>query len=410
MGTPVVAVDFGASSIRVCRVELGDEPPTLAVVHRHEHGPVRDADGHLRWDWPRLVSEMRRGLDIALGSGPVASIGIDTWGVDYGLLDAAGELIEPPFSYRDGRTSGYREVVDRLGPRRLYEIAGVQLLPFNTIFQLAAHDREAIDRAEHLVMLPELLLHHLTGEVTAERSSAGTTGLLDVRRGVWSAELCDSIRVDPALLPEIRSAGTLMGRWRGIPVHLVGGHDTASAVVAGAAEGEAFVSSGTWLLVGREQLLPNTTEAARCAGFTNEQGALGGVRLLRNVAGWWLLEECRRSWGDVDLPGLLRAASTVSGDVPVIDATDDRFFAPTDMDAEVRAAAGLTTDADRATVARCVVESMAATTAAVIADLGEVDGARVFGGGSRARPYPDALRARTDLAVTVGPTEAAALG
>ena len=170
MGTPVVAVDFGASSVRVCRVELGDEPPTLAVVHRHEHGPVRDAGGHLRWDWPRLVSEMRRGLDIALGSGPVASIGIDTWGVDYGLLDAAGDLIEPPFSYRDGRTTGYREVVD-LSPAndsRFIDAVGESGHPlsrhyddFLNDWQAVRHRKMRMDRAEiehgaigHLRLMP----------------------------------------------------------------------------------------------------------------------------------------------------------------------------------------------------------------------------------------------------------------
>ena len=407
-----MAVDFGASSIRVCRVELGDAPPKLAVVHRYEHGPVPDAHGHLRWDWPRLVAEMRRGLEIALDAGPVASIGIDTWGVDYGLLDAAGHLVEIPLSYRDERTGEYRGVAERVGEKRLYEIAGLQLLPFNTIFQLAVHDRGALDRAEHVVMLPELLAHHLTGEITAERTSAGTTGLLDLRTGTWSGELCDAIGLNPALLPEIRPAGTSVGRWNGIPLHLVGGHDTASAVVAGAADGEAFASSGTWMLVGREQARPDTTERARRSGFTNEQGAFGNIRFLRNSAGWWVLERCRRSWSSVDLLTLLREASAVAdtSDDHLIDATDERFLAPADMEAEVRAAAGLGPDADRATVVRCIVDSMAATAVTIISELGSVGGIRLFGGGARTRLYVDALRARTELPITTGPVEATALG
>ncbi|MGH9216315.1 MAG: FGGY family carbohydrate kinase, partial [Acidimicrobiales bacterium] len=165
MSVAVVAVDFGASSIRVCRVELGGGAPGMAVVHRYGHAPVADAGGHLRWNWPRLVAEMEKGLAVALEAGPVASIGLDTWGVDYGLLDGRGELVAPPMSYRDRRTAGYESVVDRLGgAEALYGLTGVQLQPFNTVFQVAAHDRDELARARRLLMLPELLVHHLTGE------------------------------------------------------------------------------------------------------------------------------------------------------------------------------------------------------------------------------------------------------
>jgi rhamnulokinase len=195
--TAVAAVDFGATSIRVCRVELGDGPPRLEVVHRVAHAARRGSDGHLRWDWLHLVAEMERGLARAIEIGPIASIGVDTWGVDYGLLDGRGELLEPPFSYRDERTRTYERVVDRVGARRLYEISGLQNLAFNTIFQLAAHDREQLARARRLLMLPELLVHHLTGVITGELSSAGTTGLVDLRTRDWSRELCDAIDLDP---------------------------------------------------------------------------------------------------------------------------------------------------------------------------------------------------------------------
>ena len=286
--------------MRVCRVELGDGAPHVDVVHRVAHAPRPDDRGVLRWDWDRLLAELDVGLDRALAIGSVASIGIDTWGVDYGLLDQHGELLEPPISYRNTRTSDYRSVVERIGERRLYELTGVQLLPINTIFQLAAHDPEPLARAAHVVMLPELVVAHLTGEVVSEITSAGTTGLLDLATGDWSPELCAAIGLPRSRLPAILPAGTRVGSWRGVPVHLVGGHDTASAVLGGARTGEAFVSAGTWLLVGREQELPDTGVAAQAAGFTNEQGALGGVRFLRNVAGWWLVEECRRIWPDTD--------------------------------------------------------------------------------------------------------------
>jgi rhamnulokinase len=407
----VGAVDFGASSIRVCRVTLGDGPPALQVVHRHAHVPVYDGT-HLRWDWARLVAETQRGLELATTAGPLASIGIDTWGVDYGLLDRHGELVEPPISYRDARTDGYRSVLEQIGPEHFYATTGLQALQYDTIFQLAAHDRRQLAQARHLLLLPELLVHHLTGAITGEPSSAGTTGLLDLGTRTWSVELARAVGIEPSLLAPLQPAGTQVGSWRGIPVHLVGGHDTASAVLAGGERDAPFVATGTWLLVGRERDEPDTSPAAFAAGLGNELGALGGVRLLRNVAGWWLVEECRRQWDDVDLDELLAdAASITSG--PVADALDPRLFAPYDMATTLAELAGLADPTDRAAVIRCAVESMAAATARVIASLpGDADGraVRVFGGGIRSSLLLDALARHTGLPVHVGSVEAAALG
>lgn len=425
--TAVVAVDFGASSIRVCRVDLGVSPPALTVVRRYAHGPVPDGLGHLRWDWSRLVAEMEAGLAAACEAGPVASIGVDTWGVDYGLLDRHGALVAPPFSYRDGRTDGdrtdgYRAVVDRVGERALYERTGIQLQPFNTLFQVAAHDRDELARARHLVMLPELLVHHLTGEVVAERTSAGTTALVDVGTGGWAADLASAAGLDPALLPAIAPAGTRVGTWRGVPVHLVGGHDTASAVAAmGAAPGpgSAFVSAGTWLLVGREQPEPDTGPAARRANFTNEAGVLGGVRFLKNLAGSWLVEGCRAAWGEPPLEDLLAEAEAVGGTAGgpaggsgwrAFDVAVPRFLHPADMLGEVTAAAGLPRDAPRSVVVRAVVESAAAGTAGVLSQLGGVAETYVFGGGSRSGLYRRCLATATGRPVHRGPVEATALG
>jgi rhamnulokinase len=306
-------------------------------------------------------------------------------------------------------------VVERIGARRLYEITGLQLLAINTIFQLAAHDHDQLTRAAHVVMLPELVAAHLTGTVVAERTSAGTTALLDVATGNWSDELCEAIALPRAVLPDILPAGTRVGSWRGIPVHLVGGHDTASAVLGGARPGEAFVSAGTWLLVGREQSHPDTSIDAQAAGFTNEQGAMGGIRFLKNVAGWWLVEECRREWNG-ELDRMLDDAAAVLAPVPLVDATDTRFLAPPNMEHELRTAAGLPPAASRATVVRTAVESMAAATVTVVDALPVDDerrpvaGIRVFGGGSRSHLYLDALRRRTDLKVSVGSVEATAIG
>jgi rhamnulokinase len=411
--TAVLAVDFGATSVRVCRVEVGEGAPALEVVHRVAHVPVADRTGHLRWDWARLVETMQVGLELGLGLGPVASIGIDTWAVDHGLLDGDGRLLGDPYSYRDDRTARYRDVVDRVGERELYERTGLQLQPFNTIFQVAAHDRAELARARHLLFLPELLVHHLTGAVVAERTSAGASGLVDITTGTWSPELCDAVGLDRALLPDILPAATPVGTWRGVPVHLVGGHDTASAVAAMGGRpgpGTAFVASGTWLLVGREQDAPDTSERARAANFTNETGVLGGYRHLRNVTGFWLLERCRPAWGDRTVPDLVAEAEAVTAEVPTFDARDERFLNPDDMVAEVCAAAGLPVGTERSVVTRCVIESLAATTASVLDQLGGVTDVRLFGGGVQVPLLRRRLAEVTGLPVHAGPAEAAALG
>jgi rhamnulokinase len=420
--TAVAAVDFGASSVRVCRVDLGRRPPDLEVVHRHHHWPLPDGAGHLRWDWERLVAEMERGLELALERGPLASIGVDTWGVDYGLLDGRGNLVAPPFSYRDSRTDGYEAVADRIGRTALYETTGLQLQPFNTLFQVAVHDRDEMAQARHLLLLPELLVHHLTGEMLAEPTSAGTTGLVDIRSRRWSEDLAGAVGLDSEMLVPIEPAGTRAGRWKGTPVHLVGGHDTASAVVAmGARPGavSAFVSSGTWLLVGREQPAPILSDAARETNFTNERGALGGIRFLKNLAGSWLIEGCRAAWGNASIEDLMAAAANVDAG-PEVDVTDPRFLHPDDMLGEVTAMAGLPRAAPAPVVLRCIVDSMAAGTAHVFDQLAAIDGhsegsshsvseVYVFGG-SQSALYRRSLIDRTGLPVHPGPTEATALG
>lgn len=415
----VAAIDFGASSIRVCRVELGDGAPRLSVVHRHAHAPAADAAGVLRWDWARLMAETEKGLAAALERGPLASIGVDTWGVDYGLLDARGDLVAPPVSYRDGRTAGYQAVADRLGgAAALYRVTGVQLQPFNTIFQVAAHDSDELGRARHLVMLPELVVHHLTGHVVGEPTTAGTTGLVDIATGAWSPALAAGAGLDPGVLPEIRPAGTPVGAWQGVPVHLVGGHDTASAVAAmgaGAGRHPAFVSAGTWLLVGREQPGPDLGDDARAANLTNEIGALGGVRLLKNLAGAWLLEQCRLAWGSASVADLVEIAATLTDvvDVPAarLDPADTRFLHPDDMLGEVTSALGLPRDAPPPVVTRLVVESLADATAAVIERLpGDArTDIHVFGG-AQSDLYRRLLADRSGLPVHTGPVEATALG
>jgi rhamnulokinase len=356
---------------------------------------------------------MHRGLDAGFAAGPVASIGIDTWAVDYGLLDGHGALLGPPHSYRDGRTSGYRAVAERLGERWLYERTGLQLQAFNTVFQVAAHDRDELERARHLLFLPELLVHELTGAVVAERTSAGASGLAEIGGASWADDVCAAVGLDRSLLPEIQPATTSVGTWRGVPVHLVGGHDTASAVAAMGGPpggGTAFVASGTWLLVGREQPVADTSERARTANFTNETGVLGGIRHLCNVTGFWLVERCRPAWDDLAVADLVAEAEGVTVDVPTFDARDERFLNPGDMVAEVVEAAGLAPSAPRPVIVRSILESMVATTAAVLDELGGVTDVRLFGGGAQVPLLARRLEEVAGVSTQTGPVEAAAVG
>ena len=412
MPTTVVAIDFGATSIRVCRVALGDGPPQLDIVHRHAHEPVVGIDGVLRWDWCRLLEEMDRGLALATAHGDVASIGVDTWAVDYGLLDERGALIAAPVSYRDPRTDGYGRVVDDLGADHLFATTGLQLQPFTTIFQLDAHDPSELGRARHLVLLPELVVHHLTGTITAERTSAGCTGLLDISTGRWSPELAAAAGIGLDLLPAIQVAGTPVGAWRGIPVHLVGGHDTASAVAAmgpATGPGTAFASAGTWLLLGREQPHPDLSPGAQAANFTNELGVHGGVRFLRNLTGAWLLERCRPAWGDPPVGELLAAAGALAPG-PTVDVTDPAFLHPKDMVVAITRSAGLPVDAHPDALVRCIVDSLALGTATVLDQLGGVTDLQIFGGASQWDPLRERIGELAGVPVRRGPIEATALG
>lgn len=419
-GHRVLAVDLGATSIRVAAVDLGAPAPHVEIVHRWNHGPVPDGGGHLRWDWDGIVAEVERGLQLGMDAGPVASIGVDGWAVDYGLLDTAGTLVAPPFSYRDERTEGWESTVEHVGAARLYELTGIQLMRINTIFQLAAHDPDELDRASRLLLLPDLLVHHLVGGWDgAERSNATTTALLDAHTGTWSPELIHAVGLPLELFPPVRPAGMLAGSWRDVPVHLVGSHDTASAFVAAPGvpgPGSAVVSCGTWVLVGTERAEPDTSARARAANASNEGGALGGVRFLRNVMGFWLLERCRAAWGDPLVDELAAAAAQVDADtLPLIDAMDPRFLDPDDMEREIRVAAGLPDAAGRAEVTRCILESIAAAVARVTAELGEITGDElrellVVGGAARMELMNELLARHTGVPVTVGSPEAAALG
>jgi rhamnulokinase len=409
----VAAVDMGATSVRVAVVDLDAGRPQVEIVHRWFHGPDARPDGSVRWRWQELVENVHAGLDRALAGGPLASIGVDGWGVDYGLLGEDGRLLSDPHSYRSPRTSGWREVAQELGEDELYRRTGIQLMPINTIFQLAAHDQEELGRANQLVMLPELVTYELTSTPTSERSNAGTTGMLDIATGTWAEDLLAAVGVDPAVLPLPEPAGRPVGVYHGAPVHLVAAHDTACAFAASplGTEDSAFVSAGTWVLVGIERGSPDTSEAARSANFSNEVGALGGYRFLKNVPGFWLLEQCAAHW-ETSVAELLERSAAVSA-APVFDVHDERLLAPERMDDEIRRIAGISPEADKAVVARSIVESIANAVARVVDELRRwqpVSRLVVVGGGGASSFVRQRFADHAQTAVVAGSTEATALG
>ena len=413
----VAAVDCGATSVRVCRIDLDATPLTPEVIHRVAHTPYRDEVGHLRWDWTRIISAVIDGLERCFELGPLASIGVDTWAVDYGLLDETNELISAPYSYRDHRTDGYRTIVDDFGADAMYRINGLQLQPFNTVFQVAAHDPEELARAVRLLWLPELIVHALSGVAITERTSAGSSGLLDLATGNWSPELLGIAGIDQWLVGQIESAGRVVADWRGVPISLVGGHDTASAVAGmgrRSAGGSAFVASGTWMLVGVERFAADTSKWAQERNFTNEARVLVGFRFLRNVTGFWLLEQCRLQWGYEPIETLVAAAEREKQcSVPIVDVDHVALRAPEDMLTAYTSLAGLQRDANPGVVTRSIIESVARRTSEVISQLQEVetfDNLVLSGGAARIELLAQRLRELTGLTVGVGSPEAAVLG
>lgn len=417
------AVDLGASSGRVIRARIRDGRIEAAEVHRFPNTPLSGPDG-LRWDFAALEAGVREGLRLA---GPVDGIGVDTWAVDYGLLDGSGALLGNPFHYRDARTDHVPDLVfERIAARRMYELTGIQHQPFNTVHQLyAARRSPELRAAERILMIPDLLAYRLTGVAGTEVTNASTTGLLSPKTRAWEPRIADALGLGGALakFAPLREPGEPAGHARdfGAPVYTVGSHDTASAVAAVPAGGEnfAYISSGTWSLVGVELNAPILTEASRAANFTNELGIDGTVRYLRNVMGLWLLQECLRAWNaQHDLAALLAAAAEAPANRSIVDAADPAFLAPGDMPARIARAcreADQPQPRDRAATVRCVLDSLAEAYRRAIDEAVALSGHRVevvhvVGGGARNELLCQLTADATGLPVVAGPVEAAALG
>jgi rhamnulokinase len=434
-GGAVAAVDLGATSGRVILGYVGHDELRLTDVARFANAPVRTLDG-LHWSVLELYRDVVEGLAAAVRQEPqLRSIGIDSWAVDYALM-REGRMLGTPYAYRDERTLPAVDAVHAVvPPEELYAVNGLQHLPFNTVFQLAA-DKQAgmLDLADSFLLLPDLLGYWLTGRSVAERTNASTTGLLGVETGEWDFALAERLGIPQHIFRSLVDAGTEIGGLapsavRGVGstravLTTVGSHDTASAVVAIPASGSdfAYISSGTWSLVGVELERPVLTEASRLAGFTNEGGVDGRVRYLHNVMGLWLLSECVRDWersGEtISLPTLIAQAAGVTAPVPVFDADDDSFLAPGDMVSRIEGwftAHDLAAPASRPELVRSILQSLADAYAHSIAAASELSGAPVkvvhlVGGGSQNALLCQLTADATGLPVLAGPVEATAIG
>ena len=440
-----VAVDLGASSGRVLAGHLEGGRLQTQECARFANVPVRvpvGSGGVLHWDVLRLWRGVLDGLRVAgREHGPVRSVGVDTWAVDHGLLDADGALVGNPIHYRDERTAGVPDrVFAHLAPEAMYARTGVQVQPFNTIFQLAAASGSAATGvARRLLMVPDLLGYWLAGVEITELTNASTTGLLDVTTRTWSPEVLAGLTaatgVDLShLLAPVVEPGRVLGPLRaelasdlglvGTDLVAVGSHDTASAVAAVPMDPSrsAYISSGTWSLVGVELDAPVLSEASRRANFTNELGVDGTVRYLRNVGGLWLLSESLRTWAErgrpQDFPRLLAAAARVPGLSCVVDVDDPAFVAPGDMPARIADAArrtGQRPPRDEASTVRCILDSLAlgyrrAIRQAATLSGRQVDVVHVVGGGSRNELLCRLTADATGLPVVAGPAECTAVG
>jgi rhamnulokinase len=457
----VAAVDLGASGGRVIAGRVSGSGVELHEVSRFANEPV-STGGTLHWDILGLYRSVCSGLSAAAATFPLAAVGIDTWGVDYGLLDATGALIGSPVHYRDSRTDG---VTVPVPAETLYAVTGIQHLPINTIYQLAsAAGTPALSAAETLLLIPDLLAYWLTGSVGVEVTNASTTGLLDVTTRTWAVGLIERAGLPAGIFPPLRLPGDPIGPITAgqtrvgsggpagrpgalagggaepVPLIAVGSHDTASAVVAVPAAGPrfAYISSGTWSLVGLELDAPVLTEESRLANFTNEAGVDGTVRYLRNVTGLWLLQECLRTWGvcaeaaagptagpatgstagPPDLDSLLAAAAREEPLRYVVDADDPLFLPPGDMPARICAwlsARDLPAPSDPAQLVRCILDSLALAYRRALLTAQSLSGrhadvVHIVGGGSRNDLLCQLTADATGLPVVAGPAEATALG
>lgn len=424
-----LAFDIGASSGRAVIGHYDGARITLQEVHRFPNHTV-PMRGHLRWDTPRLFEEMSIGLQKAKNICTVATIGIDTWGVDGGFLGPHDEFLGLPFGYRDFSEENMKECWNNFSADQIYDITGIQFMPFNTLYQFYRHQKLEnilMQVADRFLFTPDLLRYLFTGEKHTEYTIASTSQMLDARTGKWSQDILDFCNLSSSFMGEIVPPGTICGTVEGTDIQAiaVGGHDTASAVLAVPADETdswLWLSSGTWSLMGIETNEPFISLESRAYNFSNEGGVGSTIRFLKNIMGLWLEQECRRMWkhqgNDFSFDELAAMVKDTPPNGPVIDANALRFMAPDDMCREIQDAcreSGQPVPNSPGEIERCILESLAAAYAKTRKELEEVTQREyttlhIVGGGSQNTLLNQMTADACKMRVVTGPIEATALG
>jgi sugar (pentulose or hexulose) kinase len=434
-----IAVDLGAESGRVMSGAVGGKKVRLEEVHRFSNGPIEEALS-LRWDFEKLFTEVKIGIAKAIkqGNGRVSGIGIDSWGVDYGLLGEDGWLLENPYHYRDGRTDGMLEkAFELMAKRDIYENSGVQFMQINTAYQLLSMrltKPEVLARAKKLIFIADLVSYYLCGSAYAEYSLASTSQLMDMRTGQWSKEIFDKLSLPVEIMPDVVQPGTVVGELKAelckelgcepINIIAIGSHDTADAVAAVPAQSGwwAYLSSGTWSLMGVEVSEAIINDKTFQYAFTNEGGVENTIRLLKNITGLWLLQECRRQWRregvDLSYADLSAMADQAQPFASYIDPDYSGFLSLGDMPSRINdflAETGQKIINDKGQMVRVILESLAFKYRSVAEAIEDITGEaieilHIVGGGIRNELLCQFTANAIGKKVVAGPIEATATG
>lgn len=434
-----IAVDLGAESGRVMLGTICDSKLKLDQIHRFGNGPVKQ-DGSLRWDFGKLFSNIKDGIAKAVkaADGQVCGIGVDSWGVDFGLIDENGKLIENPYHYRDSRTD---EMMDKafqiMGKRDVYDNTGIQFMQLNTVYQLLATKTfrpELLEKASKLIFMADLVSYHLCGEVFAEYSLASTSQLMDMRTKQWSKEIFDKLSLPMELMPKVVAPGTVVSKLKDelakefgcepIDIIATSSHDTASAVAAVPASQKnwACLSSGTWSVMGLEIHDAAINDETYKYQFTNEGGVANTIRLLKNIMGLWIVQECKRQWqseGDnLSYAQITQMSMDAEPFKAFVNPNDNAFFAPGSMPERINRYLtdnGQSLIYDKGQIIRIVLEGLAFNYRWVIEKLEEISGSsidvlHIVGGGIQNELLCQFAANATGKKIVTGPIEATASG
>jgi len=448
-----IAVDLGAESGRVMLGSICDDKLGLEEIHRFGNGPIKPSTGGLRWDFDRLLSEVKTGIAKAAKhpGKNVAGIGVDSWGVDFGLLGDDGKLLENPYHYRDSRTNSMMEkAFDLMGKRRIYECTGIQFMQLNSVYQLLAmrlatpafagaslsprKRGTVLAKTKKLIFIGDLFSYYLCDRAFGEYTLASTSQLMDMRTGKWSQEMFDKLSLPIEIMPDIIQPGTVVGKLAKpiagklgcgqIPVIAVASHDTASAVAAVPASDNAwaYLSSGTWSLMGVEVPKAIVNDKTFHYEFTNEGGVENTIRLLKNIMGLWLVQECKRQWeregANLSYDQLTEMAQKAKPFAAHIEVDRSEFLAPGDMPKRINdhlAETGQKIIADKGQMIRAILEALAFKYRTVIERIEDVTGRKIdclhiVGGGMKNELLDQFAADATGKKVIAGPAEATAIG